>query len=488
MSSSQNPLLNFDMVGAIEALKKKQFSVEDLFFAYQQRMEETKDLNIFVTPTIEQGKKEAIKSQERYNNETERPLEGMPIAIKDAFCTKNVRTTMGSRILHNFIPPYESTCSQRLKDAGSIMTGKVNLDEFCMGSASNSVYTGAVKNPWRPTHVAGGSSGGPAAAIACGSSIASIGTDTGGSIRQPAAFCGVVGLKPTYGRCSRWGVIAFSSSLDSPGPMGRSVRDMALMLEILAGKDLKDATTTHHEVPQYTSFIGQNIKGKVIGIPENICPPEEIDPEIQENWLKTQDFLKQEGCILKSVSLPYMSYGLHTYYVIACAEAASNLMRYDGLKYGFRAEGNFSSLEDLYSETRAQGFGPEVKRRILIGTYVLSGGYCQAYYSRAQNVRHCIKKDFHRVFQDVDLLLTPTTPTCTFSFDSIGQDPVKMYYNDIFTVPINIAGVCAISIPTGFSKDHLPIGMQLIAPGFKEERLFSVGSTLEKMFPFRLCA
>lgn len=366
------------------------------------------------------------------------------------------------------------------------MTGKVNLDEFCMGSASNSVYTGAVKNPWRPTHVAGGSSGGPAAVVACGASIGSIGTDTGGSIRQPAAFCGIVGLKPTYGRCSRWGVVAFSSSLDSPGPMGRSVRDMALMLEILAGKDPKDATTTHHEVPHYSSFLNQSLKGKVIGIPENICPPEEMDPEIQENWTQTQKFFQDAGATLKTISLPYMSYGLHTYYVIACAEAASNLMRYDGLKYGFRTQEDFSNLEDLYCKSRSQGFGPEVKRRILIGTYVLSSGYYDAYYARAQRVRHCIRRDFHRVFQDVDVVLTPTTPTTTFSFDSIGQDPVKMYYNDIFTVPINIAGVSAISIPTGLSSKNLPIGMQLIAPGFQEERLFSTGSALEKMFPFRL--
>lgn len=489
MSSSLHPLLNLDMVGAIEGLKKKEFSVQDLLKAYEQRMEETKGFNIFITPTLssEQEQKKALESQERYNKGTQRSLEGMPLGIKDAFCTEGVRTTMASRMLHNFVPPYESTCTQRLRNAGSLMTGKLNLDEFCMGSVSNSPYTGPVKNPWRPTHVAGGSSGGPAAVVSCGASIASMGTDTGGSIRQPAAFCGIVGLKPTYGRCSRWGIVAFSSSLDTPGPMGRSVRDMALLLEVLAGKDPKDATTTHHPVPSYSSFLNTSLKGKVVGIPEKICPPEEMHKDIANNWQKTQDFLKSEGCILKTVSLPYLSYSLHTYYVLACAEAASNLMRYDGLKYGFQSSKNCSQLEDLYTASRSEGFGAEVKRRILIGTYVLSGGYYDAYYSRAQQVRHCIQRDFHRVFQDVDVLLTPTTPTPTFSFDSIGQDPVKMYYNDIFTVPVNIADLCGMSVPTGFSSCGLPIGMQLIAPGFQEERLFSFGSLLEKMQPFTLC-
>jgi aspartyl-tRNA(Asn)/glutamyl-tRNA(Gln) amidotransferase subunit A len=348
-----------------------------------------------------------------------------------------------------------------------------------MGSATTPVHTGATKNPWDTACTAGGSSGGSAAAVANGSALLALGTDTGGSVRQPAAFCGVVGVKPSYGRCSRWGVVAYASSLDTPGPLARTVEDAALLLNVMAGHDPKDATSLNIEVPDFTGAIGQSISGKKVGIPKEWNEKAQLDPVMMLLWEKGKKMLQEAGCEIVYVSLPYSHYALPCYYILACAEAASNLQRYDGVKYGFRAE-NIENLEDMYFQTRGQGFGPEVKRRILIGTYVLSHGYYEAYYGKAQKVRQMIQHDFRQAFQQVDVILTPTTPTPAFSLTSSEKDPVAMYWNDVLTVPVNIGNVSAISVPAGISDQGLPLGLQLIAPTLSEERLFQFGHVIER--------
>ncbi len=413
-----------------------------------------------------------------------RPLEGLALGIKDMFATKDVRTTAGSRILGNFQPSYESTVSANLWRDGAVMLGKLNNDEFAMGSSNETSYFGPVVSPWRRKQantplVPGGSSGGSAAAVAANLCLGATGTDTGGSIRQPAAFTGIVGIKPTYGRCSRWGIVAFASSLDQAGPFGRTVRDAAILLRSMAGHDTKDTTSVDRPVPDYEAAIGKSIKGVKIGIPKEYRV-DGMPPEIGTLWEQGAQWLEDAGAEMIDVSLPHTRYALPAYYIVAPAEASSNLARYDGVRYGLRVDAR--DIGDMYRRTRGQGFGREVRRRIMIGTYVLSAGYYDAYYLRAQKVRTLIKRDFEVVFaQGVDAILTPTTPSAAFDIGEKGAaDPIEMYLNDVFTVTVNMAGLPAISVPGGLSAEGLPLGLQLIGRAFDEESLFSLGHVVEQ--------
>ena len=408
-------------------------------------------------------------------------LEGIPLGIKDLFCTKDVQTTAASRILEGFRPPYESTVSQNLWDAGAVMLGKTNLDEFAMGSSNMTSAFGGVKNPWKRRGddrdlVPGGSSGGSAAAVAARIAMGATATDTGGSIRQPAAFCGVVGIKPTYGRCSRWGIVAFASSLDQAGPIARDVRDTAILLRSMAGHDPKDSTSVPRPVPDYEAALGRSLKGLRFGIPREYRL-DGLSPEIQRLWDQGIAWLRDAGAEPVDISLPHTKYALPTYYIVAPAEASSNLARYDGVRFGQRVPGN--SIEELYENTRAAGFGAEVRRRILIGTYVLSAGYYDAYYLKAQKVRALIARDFEQAYAACDVILTPTAPSAAFAMGEKMDDPVAMYLNDVFTVTVNLAGLPGISIPAGLSQDGLPLGLQLIGRAFDEETLFAVSHVLE---------
>lgn len=466
----------------LTAYRNKELSPVEVTETYLNQMHATQHHNAYVLPTPERARQQAKDSQERWMKGNSLALDGLPLAIKDVFCTLGVRTTAGSKMLGNFIPPYESTVTHNVAQAGTVTLGKVNLDEFCMGSATTPSFTGATRNPWNTDHSCGGSSGGSAAALANGSALLALGTDTGGSVRQPAAFCGVVGVKPTYGRCSRWGVVAYASSLDTPGPMARNVRDAAMLFQVMAGYDAKDATSINQPVPDCMANIEGSLRGKKVGIPAQWYEQAKIDPEVKEVWDKAMRAMESAGCSLVPVNLPSMDYALPCYYVLACAEAASNLQRYDGVKYGFRAP-NVTTLEDMYTQTRGQGFGDEVKRRIMIGCFVLSHGYYDAYYTKAQKVRQLIQSEFQRVFCDVDVMLTPTTPTPAFTIDRPSQDPVAMYWNDILTVPVNIGQVCAISVPAGMTAHGLPIGLQIIAPALHEPRLFQFGNFIEQNMP-----
>jgi aspartyl-tRNA(Asn)/glutamyl-tRNA(Gln) amidotransferase subunit A len=472
-------LIQLSLAQALMGLKSKTFSARELTQSYLDQIEHTKAHNAYITVTPERALADAARSDEKWANGSAGALEGIPIGVKDAYCTKDILTTAASKMLHNFVPPYESTVTEKVFSAGAVLLGKTNLDEFCMGSTTTPVHTGPTHNPWDTSCTAGGSSGGSAAAVANGSALISLGTDTGGSVRQPAAFCGVVGVKPSYGRCSRWGVVAYASSLDTPGPLARTVEDSALLLNVMSGHDAKDATSLNELVPDFTAMIGQSIAGKKVGIPKEWYDNAQLDPVMMDLWKKGQALFQEAGCDIVYVSLPYSDYALPCYYILACAEAASNLQRYDGVKYGFRAE-NIDSLEDMYFQTRGQGFGPEVKRRILIGTYVLSHGYYEAYYGKAQKVRHMIQHDFRQVFQQVDVVLTPTTPTPAFSLAASAEDPVAMYWNDVLTVPVNVGNVTAISVPAGISDQGLPLGLQLIAPTLAEDRLFQFGHVIEQ--------
>src|SRR5690348_14690196 len=411
-----------------------------------------------------------------------RPLEGLPLAIKDLFCTKGVRTTAGSNILNNFVPPYESTVSQNLWDAGAVLLGKTNMDEFAMGSSNETSYFKPVISPWRPRNsnqnlVPGGSSGGSAAAVAGHLCLGATGTDTGGSIRQPAALSGIVGLKPTYGRCSRWGIVAFASSLDQAGPMTRTVRDAAILLRHMASVDEKDSTSVDMPVPDYEQGLDNGVKGLRVGIPKEYriggAPP-----EIDALWQRGAEWLKAQGAEIIDVSLPHSKYALPAYYIVAPAEASSNLARYDGVRYGHRAMGA-QDLIELYERSRAEGFGAEVKRRVLIGTYVLSAGYYDAYYTRAQKVRTLIKRDFELAFETCDVLLTPATPGPAFALGEKSSDPVSMYLNDVFTVTVNLAGLPAIAVPAGLTEDGLPLGLQIIGRACDETTVLRAGRSLE---------
>jgi aspartyl-tRNA(Asn)/glutamyl-tRNA(Gln) amidotransferase subunit A len=405
--------------------------------------------------------------------------------MKDLFCTEGVQTTAGSHILEGFVPPYESTVSARLKAAGTAMLGKSNLDEFAMGSANITSYFGPVKNPWQRADgkdlVPGGSSGGSAAAVAARVGLAATGTDTGGSIRQPAAFCGLVGMKPTYGRCSRWGIVAFASSLDQAGPMTKSVRDAALMLGVMAGHDPKDSTSAPAGLPDFAAALSGDVRGLKIGIPQEYRM-DGMPPEIEALWQQGADWLKAAGAEPVPISLPHTKYALPCYYIVAPAEASSNLARYDGVRYGQRVPGE--TLDEMYCNTRGAGFGREVRRRVLIGTYVLSAGYYDAYYLQAQKVRMLIARDFAKAFETVDAILTPTAPSAAFAVGEKMDDPIAMYLNDVFTVPSSMAGLPAISVPAGLDDADLPLGLQLITKAFDEETLFRVAGVLEEAAGF----
>ena len=479
-------LTDLNISSARDGLAAGDFTAVELTAAHVAAMEASRSLNAFITETPDIALERAKQSDaRRASGNVAGPMDGIPIAIKDLFCTEGVLTTAGSHILDGFIPPYESTVTSNLRSAGAVMLGKTNMDEFAMGSANITSYYGNVINPWKGKDgkdlVPGGSSGGSASAVAGRLALAATGTDTGGSIRQPASFSGIVGLKPTYGRCSRWGVVAFASSLDQAGPMTRSVRDAAIMLGSMAGHDAKDSTSAPIDVPDFEAALSGDIRGLKVGIPKEYRM-DGMDPEIEALWTDGIEMMKQAGAEIVDVSLPNTRHALPTYYVIAPAEASSNLSRYDGVRYGLRVEGG--SLDEMYANTRAEGFGEEVQRRVLIGAYVLSAGFYDAYYRKAQRVRRLISEDFMKAYAQVDVLLTPTAPSAAFAIGENMDDPVAMYLNDVFTVPASLAGMPGISLPAGLSKDGLPLGLQLIGKPFDEETLLNAAGVLESAAGF----
>ena len=477
-------LTSLTLAQARDALRTKKFSATELTDAHLAAIEGARALNAFVSETPDRARDMARSADERLARGKGGQLEGLPLGIKDLFCTAGVRTTACSHILESFVPTYESTVTANLWRDGAVLLGKLNNDEFAMGSSNESSYFGPVVSPWRRRGVdaklvPGGSSGGSAAAVAAKLCVGATGTDTGGSIRQPAAFCGIVGLKPTYGRCSRWGIVAFASSLDQAGPFARSMRDCAIILRSMAGHDPKDTTCVDLPVPDYEKAVGSSVKGMRIGIPKEYRMPG-MASEIETLWQRGAQWLKDAGAEPVEVSLPFTKYALPAYYVVAPAEASSNLARYDGVRYGLRVPGR--DVIDMYEHTRAAGFGKEVRRRIMIGTYVLSAGYYDAYYLQAQKVRTLIKRDFDTCFAaGIDAILTPTTPSAAFGIGEMGRaDPVEMYLNDIFTVTVNMAGLPGISVPSGLDAQGLPLGLQLIGRPFEEETLFALGSVIEQ--------
>jgi aspartyl-tRNA(Asn)/glutamyl-tRNA(Gln) amidotransferase subunit A len=474
-------LTSLTLKAARDGLRAKAFSAAELTRAHLVAMERHRDLNAFITETPERALAMAAASDGRLAAGEGRALDGVPVAIKDLFCTEGVLTTAGSHILDGFVPPYESTVTRRLWEAGAVCLGKTNLDEFAMGSSNMTSYHGGVRNPWtrvgdNAALVPGGSSGGSAAAVAARLCLGATGTDTGGSIRQPASFCGIVGIKPTYGRCSRWGVVAFASSLDQAGPMARTVEDCALLLQAMAGHDPMDSTSANLPVPDWGGGLVGDVRGLRIGIPKEYAIPD-MPPEIAVLWQRGADWLRAQGAELVEVSLPHTKYALPTYYIIAPAEASSNLARYDGMRYGLRVEGR--NLAETYMRTRAEGFGAEVQRRVLIGTYVLSAGYYDAYYLKAQKVRRRIVEDFEQAFTQVDAILTPTAPSAAFRAGEKMDDPVAMYLNDVFTVTVNLAGLPGLSLPAGLDADGLPLGLQVIGRAWDEGTVFRVGKAIE---------
>ncbi len=476
-------LVNLTIAEALELLNKKEITSVDLTKAHIAEMEKGHILNAFITETPDLALEQAKASDEkRANGSPLGTLEGIPIANKDLYCTKGVKTTAASKILSNFVPPYESTVSQKLKDAGTVMLGKLNTDQFAMGGSTLTSYFGVTKNPWNLDLVPGGSSGGSAAAVSAGLCMGATGSDTGGSIRQPASFCGVTGIKPTYGRCSRYGIVAFASSLDQAGPMARTVKDCALMLGAMAGADDKDSTVATIPVPDYTKALTGNIKGKKIGIPKEYRL-DGLNEDVQAIWDKGIQLLKDAGAEIVDISLPHTKYALPVYYIVACAEASSNLSRYDGVRYTTRVEGN--SLDEMYENTRTDGFGDEVVRRILLGTFVLSAGFYDAYYTRAQRVRRLIYNDFVEAFKQVDAILVPAAPTPALSAEDMkNMKPVDVYAGDVFTTPASLAGVPGLSLPIGLSSNGLPVGLQVIGKHFDENTVFQVADVLEKMANF----
>jgi aspartyl-tRNA(Asn)/glutamyl-tRNA(Gln) amidotransferase subunit A len=476
-------IAKYTLVELVNKIKSKEISAVDATSAYIERIQKSKKLNAFVTETLESALEQARKADEI--NKKNGVLSCAPIAVKDLFCTKNVQTTASSKILKNFIPTYESTVTSKLWNEGAILLGKLNCDEFAMGSSNETSAYGNVINPYRnnnDTLVPGGSSGGCSSAVAADLTSATVGTDTGGSIRQPAAFTGIVGLKPTYGRCSRWGIVAFASSLDQAGPMTKDVADSALMLDVISGHDEKDSTSANVPKGEFLKNLNKDIKGLKIGIPKEYIL-DNMPKAIQSLWDKGIEWMKDSGAIIKNISLPHTKYALPTYYIVAPAEASSNLARYDGVKYGFRAPGK--DLIEMYENTRAQGFGNEVKRRIMIGTYVLSSGYYDAYYLKAQQVRRLIKNDFDSAFNEVDTILTPTAPSSAFKIGDKTEDPIAMYLNDVFTVPVNLAGLPAISLPAGMDEYGLPLGLQLIGKSFDEQTVLNAAYALEEKISFQ---
>ncbi len=481
-------LTGLTLADARNALLEKRVSSTELTGALLKAIEAARPLNAFVTQTPERALAMAAESDARLARGEARSLEGLPLAIKDLFCTKGVRTTAGSHILENFVPPYESTVTQNLWDAGAVLLGKTNMDEFAMGSSNETSFFGPVANPWRAegsnqTLVPGGSSGGSASAVAADLCLAATGTDTGGSIRQPAAVTATVGLKPTYGRCSRWGIIAFASSLDQAGPMTKTVRDAAILLSHMASVDPMDSTSVDLPVPNYEDMVDAGVKGLRIGIPKEYRV-DGAPPEIDTLWQKGAEWLRAQGAEIVEVSLPSTRYALPAYYIVAPAEASSNLARYDGVRYGHRTR-DARDIGELYERSRGEGFGKEVRRRILIGTYVLSAGYYDAYYARAQKVRTLIARDFEAAFGRCDALLTPATPGPAFALGEKTQDPVAMYLNDIFTVTVNMAGLPALSVPAGLTTEGLPLGLQVIGKAFDEAMVLRVGRALELAAQFR---
>lgn len=481
-------LTDLTLTEAAEGLRRGTFSARELTVAHLEAIESLNpQLNAFITVTHDRALEAAERADRRRAHGDGGPLGGMPIANKDLFCTEGVRTTAGSRILGPFVPPYESTVTANLLRDGAVFLGKTNLDEFAMGSSNITSAYGSVENPWKRADdprvrlVPGGSSGGSAAAVAACLALGATGTDTGGSIRQPAAFCGIPGIKPTYGRCSRWGIVAFASSLDQAGPFARTVEDCALLLRSMAGHDPKDSTSVDRPVPDYAASCKRSVKGLRIGIPREYRA-EGMPREIEALWEQGKQWLRDAGAEIVDVSLAHTKYGLATYYIVAPAEASSNLARYDGVRFGMREGGE--DLRDLYDRTRAAGFGAEVKRRILIGTYVLSAGYYDAYYLRAQKVRALILKDFNEAFASVDALLTPTAPSAAFAEGEKMEDPVTMYLNDVFTVPASMAGMPAMSVPAGLDQQGLPLGLQVIGRAFDEETVFAVSAALERAAGF----
>ena len=479
-------LTRLTIAAARDGLAAGRFSAVELARAHLDAIDAARGLNAFITevPELALALAEASDGRQAKGGALG-ALDGIPLAIKDLFCTEGVRTTAGSHILDGFVPLYESTVTGKLRAAGAVVLGKANLDEFAMGSSNTTSYFGPVKNPWGPKGgkdlVPGGSSGGSAAAVAAGLCLGATGTDTGGSIRQPASFCGIVGFKPTYGRCSRWGIVAFASSLDQAGPMTRSVRDAAILLSHMAGHDPRDSTSAPVPVPDFEAAVSLGIRGLKVGIPKEYRI-EGMATEIDDLWRQGEAWLREAGAEVRDVSLPHTRYALATYYIIAPAEASSNLARYDGVRFGLRVPGE--TLDDMYMNTRGEGFGAEVRRRILIGTYVLSAGYYDAYYRKAQQVRALIARDFAHAFEQVDVILTPTAPSDAFAIGDNTDDPITMYLNDVFTVPTSLAGLPGISVPAGLSGRGLPLGLQLVGRPFDEETVLRTAAVLERAADF----
>lgn len=467
-------------------IKEKEITIKEVLDSVYNRIENVEEkVSAYVTLTKEQAYNRATKLQERLDNgEDIGIMGGVPIAIKDNICTNGIKTTCSSKMLENFVPFYDATVIEKLENAGAIIIGKTNMDEFAMGSSTENSAIKKTKNPWNLERVPGGSSGGSAAAVACDIAPCALGTDTGGSIRQPASFCNVVGLKPTYGLVSRYGVVAYASSLDQVGPLTKSVEDAAILLNVIAGKDEKDTTSADISKKDYLKSIKDDIKGKKIGVPTEFIS-DGINPDVKKAYEENLNTLKELGAEIIEIKLDYAKYSLPTYYIIATAEASSNLGRYDGIRYGHRAK-DFSSLDELYVKSRTEGFGDEVKRRIMLGTYVLSSGYYDAYYKRGQKVRTLIIDDFKKAFEKCDVIAIPTTPNTSFKFGEKTSNPLEMYLEDIYTVPVNIAGLPGISVPGGFDKNGMPIGMQFISKAFDEENLLQVAYTFEKNTGFNM--
>ena len=478
-------LVKLSIASALEGLKAKKYTVTEIVDAHIKQAEAQKHLNSYITETFDIAREQAKQSDANYAIGSARKLEGVPVAVKDLFCTKGVKTTAGSKMLGNFVPSYESTVSQNIANHGTVMIGKANMDEFAMGSSNTTSYFGNVISPWKARNsskdlVPGGSSGGSAAAVSSFTAMAALGSDTGGSIRQPAAFTGTFGIKPSYGRCSRWGMVAFASSLDQAGVFTRNVKDAALMLEAMMGFDEKDSTSINQPVPELVSASTKSVKGMKIGIPTDLMEMEGVNPEIISMWQNTIEMMKAEGASIVDITLPHAKYALPVYYVIAPAEASSNLARYDGVRYTYRTDKPCSNLEDLYRFTRTEGFGEEVKRRIMIGTYVLSSSHMDAYYLKAQKVRRLIANDFKNAYEKVDVIMLPSTPTAAFGINDNQDDPLTMYLNDIFTIPASLAGLPCSSVPAALNSEGLPLGMQIVAPALDEYSVLQASAVIER--------
>jgi len=464
----------------VKNIKDKKLSSEETTKAYIERGEKSQDLNTYITEDFSNALKKSKIFDQKPNFDLKLP--GVPMAVKDLFCTNGVKTTAGSKMLSNFIPTYESTVTQNIWNEGAILLGKLNCDEFAMGSSNETSFFGNVQSPIDKDLVPGGSSGGSASALAANLTPITIGTDTGGSIRQPASFTGTVGLKPTYGSCSRYGIVAFASSLDQAGPMSKNVKDCALLQEVISTYDEKDSTSINFKRNEYSKELTNNIKGMKIGIPKEYRV-DGMPKEIEDLWSKGIEYIKDCGAEIIEITLPHTNYALPTYYIVAPAEASSNLARYDGVKYGFRSKGE--NLIDMYERTRSEGFGSEVQRRIMIGTYVLSSGYYDAYYLKAQKVRKLIKNNFDDAYKKVDAILTPSTPSAAFKIGEKTNDPISMYLNDIFTVPVNLAGLPAISIPAGLDAKGYPLGLQIIGKAFDEQKILNIAYSMEEKIQFK---